>query len=103
MNLLIDDIKTFREFQFKNSTSCSFSSGGHLLAAVSHNKIGIYSRLKDISTLKFSTPSVNNKSFKHELFNNEIFNPRPFSHELFHEIFNHELILIMLKPYIFHP
>ena len=43
MNLLIDDIKTFREFQFKNSTSCCFSCGGHLLAAVSHNKIGVYS------------------------------------------------------------
>ena len=43
MNLLIDDIKTFREFQFKNSTACSFSCGGHLLAAVSHNKIGIFS------------------------------------------------------------
>ena len=43
MNLLIDDIKTFREFQFKNSTSCSFSCGGHLLAAVSHNRIGVYS------------------------------------------------------------
>ena len=42
MNLLIDDIKTFREFQFKNSTACSFSCGGHLLAAVSHNKIGIF-------------------------------------------------------------
>ena len=43
MNLLIDDIKTFREFTFKNSTSCSFSCGGHLLAAVSDKKIGIYS------------------------------------------------------------
>jgi WD40 repeat protein len=43
MNLLIDDIKTFREFQFKNSTACSFSCGGHLLAAVSHNKIAIFS------------------------------------------------------------
>ena len=43
MNLLIDDIKTFREFQFKNSTARSFSCGGHLLAAVSHNKIGIFS------------------------------------------------------------
>ena len=43
MNLLIDDIKNFREFPFKNSTSCSFSCGGHLLAAVSHNNIAIYS------------------------------------------------------------
>ena len=44
MNILIDDIKTFREFPFRNSTSCSFSCGGHLLAAVSHNKISIFSR-----------------------------------------------------------
>ena len=43
MNLLIDDIKTFREFQFKNCIACAFSCGGHLLAAVSHNKISIFS------------------------------------------------------------
>ena len=44
MNILIDDIKVFREFNFRNCTSCSFSCGGHLLAAVSHNKISIFSR-----------------------------------------------------------
>lgn len=43
MNLLIDDIRMFREFPFKNSTACAFSCGGHLLAAVSHNRIAIFS------------------------------------------------------------
>ncbi len=43
MNLLIDDIKMFREFAFKNSTACAFSCGGHLLAAVSNNLISIFS------------------------------------------------------------
>ena len=43
MNLLIDDIKTFREFHVRNCTSCAFSCGGHLLAAVSHNKISVFS------------------------------------------------------------
>ena len=43
MNLLIDDIKTFREFHVRNCTACAFSCGGHLLAAVSHNQISVFS------------------------------------------------------------
>ena len=35
MNLLIDDIKTFREFPLRNSRVCRFSCGGHLLSRMS--------------------------------------------------------------------
>nr|XP_040582177.1 cilia- and flagella-associated protein 57-like [Lepeophtheirus salmonis] len=35
MNILIDDIRTFREFNVKASSVSSFSCGGHLLAAAS--------------------------------------------------------------------
>ena len=45
MNILIDDIKPFREFPIKNSSVCSFSSGGNLLAAVSAKDIQVYSSI----------------------------------------------------------
>ena len=45
MNLLIDDIKTFREFPLRNSRVCRFSCGGHLLAAVSLKDIAVYSTI----------------------------------------------------------
>ena len=45
MNLLIDDIRVFKEFHLKNSTVCSFSCGGHLLAAVSNKEIQVFSSI----------------------------------------------------------
>ncbi len=45
MNLLIDDIRVFREFPVKDSCVCSFSRGGHLLAAVSKRDIHVYSTI----------------------------------------------------------
>ena len=45
MNLLIDDIKTFREFPLRSSRVCRFSCGGHLLAAVSQKDIAVYSTI----------------------------------------------------------
>ena len=45
MNLLIDDIKTFREFPIRSSRVCKFSNGGHLLAAVSEKDIAVYSTI----------------------------------------------------------
>ena len=45
MNLLIDDIKTFREFPLRDSRVCRFSCGGHLLAAVSEKDIAVYSTI----------------------------------------------------------
>lgn len=43
MNLLIDDIRTFKEFTIRGCRECSFSNGGHLFAAVHGNIIQIYS------------------------------------------------------------
>ena len=54
MNLLIDDIKTFREFHVRNCTACAFSCGGHLLAAVSHNQISVFSSVDFRNTVSNS-------------------------------------------------
>ncbi|XP_033738759.1 cilia- and flagella-associated protein 57-like [Pecten maximus] len=43
MNLLIDDIRTFKEFTIRGCRECGFSNGGHLFAAVHSNVIQIYS------------------------------------------------------------
>ncbi|XP_063283718.1 cilia- and flagella-associated protein 57-like [Pelobates fuscus] len=43
MNLLIDDIRTFKEFTVRGCRECAFSHGGHLFAAVNGNVIHIYS------------------------------------------------------------
>ncbi|KAL3868099.1 hypothetical protein ACJMK2_040935 [Sinanodonta woodiana] len=43
MNLLIDDIRTFKEFTIRGCRECSFSNGGHMFAAVSSNVIQLYS------------------------------------------------------------
>ncbi|XP_072308119.1 cilia- and flagella-associated protein 57 [Eucyclogobius newberryi] len=43
MNLLIDDIRTFKEFAVRGCRECAFSRGGHMFAAVSGNVISIYS------------------------------------------------------------
>ncbi|XP_056149801.1 cilia- and flagella-associated protein 57-like [Lampris incognitus] len=43
MNLLVDDICTFKEFTVHGCPECSFSHGGHLFAAVNRNIIHIYS------------------------------------------------------------
>ena len=54
MNLLIDDIKTFREFNIKNSSVCRFSCGGHLLAAVSAKDIHVYSSINFQKVVRIS-------------------------------------------------
>ncbi|XP_046907075.1 cilia- and flagella-associated protein 57-like [Hypomesus transpacificus] len=43
MNLLIDDIRTFKEFNVRGCRECVFSHGGHLFAAANCNIIHIYS------------------------------------------------------------
>ncbi|XP_044157486.1 cilia- and flagella-associated protein 57 [Bufo gargarizans] len=43
MNLLIDDIRSFKEFNVRGCKECVFSHGGHLFAAVNGNVIHIYS------------------------------------------------------------
>ena len=52
MNLLIDDIKTFREFNVRNCTACAFSCGGHLLAAVSGNVVSVFSSVNFRNTVR---------------------------------------------------
>ncbi|CAL8343815.1 unnamed protein product [Merluccius merluccius] len=54
MNLLIDDIRTFKEFTVRGCRECVFSHGGHLFAAINGNVIHIYSvtTFDNILTLK---------------------------------------------------
>eukprot|EP01135_Chromosphaera_perkinsii_P003926 Nk52_evm27s262 gene=Nk52_evmTU27s262 len=42
MNILIDDIRPFREFSIRACRECRFSNGGHLIAAVHGNVIQIF-------------------------------------------------------------
>ena len=43
MNLLIDDIRPFREFAIRGCKECKFSNGGQYFAAIHGNSIQIYS------------------------------------------------------------
>jgi cilia- and flagella-associated protein 57 len=43
MNLLIDDIRPFREFTIRGCKECKFSNGGQYFAAVTGNTVQIYS------------------------------------------------------------
>ncbi|XP_058298828.1 cilia- and flagella-associated protein 57 isoform X4 [Hylobates moloch] len=57
MNLLIDDIRSFKEYSVRGCRECSFSNGGHLFAAVNGNVIHVYTTtsLENISNLKGHT------------------------------------------------
>uniref|UniRef100_A0A3P8WMD1 Cilia and flagella associated protein 57 n=1 Tax=Cynoglossus semilaevis TaxID=244447 RepID=A0A3P8WMD1_CYNSE len=54
MNLVLDDIRTFKEFNVRGCRECAFSNGGHMFAAVNGNIIQIYSVMSftNILTLK---------------------------------------------------
>ncbi|XP_037535006.1 cilia- and flagella-associated protein 57 [Nematolebias whitei] len=54
MNLVIDDIRSFKEFTLRGCRECAFSFGGHMFAAVDGNLIHIYSftTLEKILSLK---------------------------------------------------
>ncbi|XP_037599098.1 cilia- and flagella-associated protein 57 isoform X4 [Cebus imitator] len=60
MNLLIDDIRSFKEYSVRGSRECSFSNGGHLFAAVNGNVIHIYTttNLENILSLKGHTGKI---------------------------------------------
>ncbi|XP_021796068.1 cilia- and flagella-associated protein 57 isoform X4 [Papio anubis] len=60
MNLLIDDIRSFKEYSVRGCRECSFSNGGHLFAAVSGNVIHVYTttNLENISSLKGHTGKI---------------------------------------------
>ena len=42
MNLLMDDIRTFKEFSIKACIECKFSRGGDLFAAAAGNAVNVY-------------------------------------------------------------
>ncbi|XP_063772106.1 cilia- and flagella-associated protein 57-like isoform X2 [Pseudophryne corroboree] len=54
MNLLVDDIRPFKEFIVRGCRECVFSHGGHLFAAVNGNVIQIYSAItfENVTNLK---------------------------------------------------
>ncbi|XP_014667325.1 PREDICTED: cilia- and flagella-associated protein 57-like isoform X2 [Priapulus caudatus] len=54
MNLLIDDIRTFKEFMIRGCRECRFSNGGHLFVAVHGNVIQVYSTVtfENVANLK---------------------------------------------------
>ncbi|XP_046708698.1 cilia- and flagella-associated protein 57 isoform X1 [Silurus meridionalis] len=60
MNLLIDDIRTFKEFTVRSCRECVFSHGGHMFAAVNGNVIHLYSTMTfdNILNLKGHTGKV---------------------------------------------
>ncbi|XP_054547102.1 cilia- and flagella-associated protein 57 isoform X3 [Talpa occidentalis] len=60
MNLLIDDIRPFKEYSVRGCRECAFSNGGHLFAAVNGNVIHIFTttNLENISNLKGHTGKV---------------------------------------------
>ncbi|KAA0718887.1 Cilia- and flagella-associated protein 57 [Triplophysa tibetana] len=65
MNLLIDDISTFKEFNIRGCRECVFSHGGHLFAAVNGNVINIYSTttFDDVLNLKGHNEKVRSIAF----------------------------------------
>ncbi|XP_043860476.1 cilia- and flagella-associated protein 57 isoform X1 [Dromiciops gliroides] len=60
MNLLINDIRSFKEFPIRGCRECAFSNGGHLFAAVNGNVIHIYTStsLENIANLKGHTGKI---------------------------------------------
>uniref|UniRef100_A0A8D1WZJ7 EML-like second beta-propeller domain-containing protein n=1 Tax=Sus scrofa TaxID=9823 RepID=A0A8D1WZJ7_PIG len=60
MNLLIDDIRSFKEYSVRGCRESSFSNGGHLFAAASGNVIHIFSTtsLENVLNLKGHTGKI---------------------------------------------
>ena len=42
LNILIDDIRVFKEISIRGCRECRFSTGGHLFAAANSNLIQVY-------------------------------------------------------------
>lgn len=43
MNILMDDVRSYKEFPIKSCRVCKFSNGGHMFAAANGNMVQIYS------------------------------------------------------------
>lgn len=54
MNLLIDDIRPFKEMMIRGCRECAFSNGGHMFAAANTNLIQLFSTytFENIGNLK---------------------------------------------------
>ncbi|PFH36656.1 WD domain, G-beta repeat-containing protein [Besnoitia besnoiti] len=54
MNLLLDELRTMKEFLIKGCRECRFSNGGHLFAAVHSNLIQVYETYtcRSVATLR---------------------------------------------------
>ncbi|KAJ3190576.1 Cilia- and flagella-associated protein 57 [Irineochytrium annulatum] len=65
MNLLIDDIRSFREFTVRGCRECRFSNGGQYFAAVHGNTIQIYStwNFENLGNLKGHNGKVRSLSW----------------------------------------
>ena len=42
MNILLDDVRVFKEFAIRGCRECAFANGGHMFAAVNNNLIQLY-------------------------------------------------------------
>ncbi|VTJ60870.1 Hypothetical predicted protein [Marmota monax] len=60
MNLLIDDIRSFKEYSIRGCRECAFSNGGHLFAAINGNVIHVFTTtsLENITNLKGHTGKI---------------------------------------------
>ncbi|XP_045440656.1 cilia- and flagella-associated protein 57 [Pipistrellus kuhlii] len=60
MNLLIDDIRSFKEYSIRGCKESAFSNGGHLFAAVNGNVIHLFTTtsLENITNLKGHTGKI---------------------------------------------
>ncbi|KAI8916406.1 quinon protein alcohol dehydrogenase-like superfamily [Gorgonomyces haynaldii] len=68
MNLLIDDIRPFREFSVRGCRECRFSNGGQYFAAVHANTVQIYSTwtFENLGNLKGHNAKVRSVHWTHD-------------------------------------
>ncbi|KAI6655110.1 WD repeat-containing protein 65-like [Oopsacas minuta] len=65
MNILLDDIRVFKEFVIRGCRECAFAHGGHMFAAVNNNLIQIFSSysFENIQDLKGHNGKVRSLAF----------------------------------------
>jgi WD40 repeat protein len=68
MNILIDDIRVFKEISIRGCRECRFSHGGHLLAAANSNLIQIYGTytFENVGNLKGHSGKVRSIQWNHD-------------------------------------
>lgn len=70
MNILLDDIRVFKEFVIRGCRECAFANGGHMFAAVNNNLIQIFNSysFENIQDLKGHNGKVNKENTNTLLF-----------------------------------